>query len=70
VKSFKCKDYGKRSTRRCELNVQHIRIHTGEKPFKCDDCGKGFTQPSSLNVPVKYHLNLRIVDNVLGVDVS
>ncbi|GFY57539.1 hypothetical protein TNIN_391391 [Trichonephila inaurata madagascariensis] len=47
---FKCQFCGRTFNQKAHL-VQHLRIHTGERPFKCSKCDKCFKRNESL----RYH---------------
>ena len=49
---------GKRFATRGEL-VQHIRVHTGERPFECSVCSAAFTQRQSLKRHQRIHEDLK-----------
>jgi uncharacterized Zn-finger protein len=35
--------------------IDHVRIHTGDKPFNCEVCNRGFAQKGNLNKHKRLH---------------
>ncbi|XP_053567190.1 zinc finger protein 391-like [Bombina bombina] len=49
-----CSECGKCFTKKSHL-IDHLKIHTGDKPFSCSVCGKCFTRKSKLISHQKIH---------------
>ena len=43
-----CASCSKRFTKKCNL-IDHLRVHSGDKPFKCGSCDKRFKQKAQLS---------------------
>ncbi|XP_028288364.1 zinc finger and SCAN domain-containing protein 31-like isoform X2 [Parambassis ranga] len=53
-KQIPCTACGKIFKKNCEL-IDHMRIHTGERPFSCNTCGKNFGRKYHLVSHMKIH---------------
>ena len=57
-KRYTCEFCGKAFQRRPSL-MNHLLIHTGEKPHQCSYCGMAFNQKSSLNTHERLHTGVK-----------
>ncbi|XP_037042763.1 zinc finger protein 568-like isoform X2 [Bradysia coprophila] len=52
--TYACPECDREFNFKCHL-IEHLRIHSGEKPFKCGECGSSFSQKISLTVHKRIH---------------
>uniref|UniRef100_A0A672ZGH1 C2H2-type domain-containing protein n=1 Tax=Sphaeramia orbicularis TaxID=375764 RepID=A0A672ZGH1_9TELE len=58
-KLYYCSVCSKTFSRKQNVELHIMRLHTGEKPFSCSECGKRFTQKTDLRRHMRLHTGER-----------